>query len=129
MQVRTLVITLALALAAGAALAAAPGPTAPSSTGPSAPPVAPASMIVVAPVSMPPAPATTPANGELVAVAVGGSCRFAVNGADKGISSQLKLSVPPGTYTVTCDAPSIGHKSRSVVIKAGQTAMAMFKLN
>lgn len=130
MHVRALVILLALALAAGAALAAAPGPTAPASTGPSAPPVAPAPMISAAPVSMlPPAPATTPANGELVAVAVGGSCRFAVNGADKGISSQLKLSVPPGTYTVTCDAPSIGHKSRSVVIKAGQAAMAMFKLN
>ncbi len=129
MHVRALVITLALALAAGAALAAAPGPTAPASTGPSAPPVAPASTILVTPVSMPPAPATTPANGELVAVAVGGNCTFYVNGVHKGTSSQLKLSVPPGAYTVTCKAPSIGQKSRSVVIKSGEPAMAMFKLN
>ena len=127
MYVRALVV--ALALAAGSALAAAPGPSAPASTGPSAPPVAPASTILVTPVSMPPAPATTPPNGELVAVAVGGSCTFYVNGAHKGTSSQLKLSVPPGVYTVTCKPASGPQKSRSVVITSGEPAMAMFKLN
>lgn len=67
-------------------------------------------------------------NGTLVAVAVGGSCTFAVNGAAKGTSSQLKLSVPPGTYSVTCKPATGAIKSRSVIIKSGDTAMAMFKL-
>lgn len=131
MHVRALVVTLALALAlaAGSALAAAPGPSAPASTGPSAPPVAPASTILVTPVSMPPAPATTPPNGELVAVAVGGTCTFSVNGVAKGTSSQLKLSVPAGVYTVTCKPASGATTSRSVIVKSGEPAMAMFKLN
>jgi serine/threonine-protein kinase len=90
-------------------------------------------MIMVAPVTMPPtAPPPPPpggANGELVAVAVGGSCTFYVNGAHKGTSSQLKLSVPAGTYSVTCKPASGAQKTRSVIITSGETAMAMFKLN
>ena len=76
-----------------------------------------------------PAPPAPVGNGTLVAVAVGGSCAFSVNGAAKGTSSQLKLSVPAGTYSVTCK-PTDGSalKSRSVIIKGGETAMAMFKL-
>lgn len=69
-------------------------------------------------------------NGTLVAVAVGGSCTFSVNGANKGTSSQLKLSVPAGTYSVSCKpGDGTATKSRSVIIKSGETAMAMFKLN
>jgi len=67
-------------------------------------------------------------NGMLVAVAVGGICAFSVDGAAKGTTSQVKLSMPPGTYAVSC-RPSTGiTRSRSVVVKSGETAMATFKL-
>ena len=66
--------------------------------------------------------------GTLVAVAVGGTCAFSVNGSSKGTTSTLKLSLKPGTYSVTC-APSTGaSKSKSVTVTSGSTAMAMFKL-
>ncbi len=67
-------------------------------------------------------------NGTLVAVAVGGSCAFCVNGASKGTTSTLKLSLKPGTYEVTCAPSSGASKSKSVTVTAGGTAMAMFKL-
>lgn len=76
----------------------------------------------------PPPPAPT-GKGELVAVAVGGSCTFAVNGASKGTSAQLKLELWPGTYSVSCKPASGSQKTRSVIIKPGETAMAMFKLD
>ncbi len=80
-----------------------------------------------------PPTATTPApsgggNGTLVAVAVGGTCAFSVNGASKGTTSTLKLSLAAGTYSVSCKPSSGATKSRSVAIKSGETAMAMFKL-
>jgi len=69
-------------------------------------------------------------NGELVAVAIGGSCAFTVNGAAKGTGTQLKLSVPPATYSVWCKPTAGGAmKSRTVIVKSGEPAMAMFKLN
>jgi len=77
-------------------------------------------------------PTATPAagggNGTLVAVAVGGTCAFSVNGASKGTTSTLKLSLSAGTYSVSCKPASGATKSRSVAIKPGETAMAMFKL-
>ena len=79
----------------------------------------------------PPPPASTPASGGtgmLVAVAVGGSCAFAVNGASKGTTSPLKIPLKPGSYSVSCKPASGATKSRSVTIKSGETAMAMFKL-
>jgi serine/threonine-protein kinase len=80
-----------------------------------------------------PTPTTTAApsgggNGTLVAVAVGGACAFSVNGASKGTTSTLKVSMAPGTYSVSCKPASGATKSRSVTIKSGETAMAMFKL-
>lgn len=67
-------------------------------------------------------------NGTLVAVAVGGSCAFSVNGASKGTMATLKMSVKPGTYSVTCAPSSGASKSKSVTVASGGTAMAMFKL-
>jgi eukaryotic-like serine/threonine-protein kinase len=66
--------------------------------------------------------------GTLVAVATGGSCSFSVNGASKGTSSSIKLSMPPGTYSLTCKPSSGATKSKSVTVKSGQTAFAAFKL-
>ncbi len=81
----------------------------------------------------PPPPPPPPAagggdNGTLVAVAVGGSCAFSVNGASKGTTSTLKMSLKPGTYSVTCAPSSGSSKSKSVTVTSGGTAMAMFKL-
>jgi serine/threonine-protein kinase len=66
--------------------------------------------------------------GTLVAVAVGGSCTFLVNGAVKGTGTTVKVSMKPGSYTVTCRPATGGAKSRTVAIPAGGTAMATFKL-
>jgi serine/threonine-protein kinase len=76
----------------------------------------------------PPPPPTGGANGTLVAVATGGSCNFAVNGASKGTTSTLKIPLKPGSYSVSCKPASGATKSRSVTIKSGETTMAMFKL-
>jgi hypothetical protein len=73
-------------------------------------------------------PAAAGGTGTLVAVAVGGSCAFSVNGASKGTMSTLKVSLKPGSYSVSCKPATGATKSRSVTIKSGETAMAMFKL-
>lgn len=67
-------------------------------------------------------------NGTIVAVASGGSCSFAVNGASKGSGTSIKVSVAPGTYSVSCKPSGGGAKSKSVTVKSGQTAFAAFKL-
>jgi hypothetical protein len=68
-------------------------------------------------------------NGTLVAVAVGGKCGFSVNGVDKGVRSQLELSVAPRVYAISCK-PSTGAATQTKYVKitTGNTAMAMFKL-
>ncbi len=68
-------------------------------------------------------------DGTLVVVAVGGTCAFSVNGQPKGTTNSLKLSVPPGAYSVTCKPATGASKSKSVTVKSGSSAMAMFKLN
>jgi serine/threonine-protein kinase len=68
------------------------------------------------------------ANGTLLAVAVGGACAFQVNGASKGTSSSLRLSLKPGSYSVVCRPPTGATKAKSVTVRSGETAMAAFKL-
>jgi serine/threonine-protein kinase len=51
-----------------------------------------------------------------------------VNGAGKGTSSSLSLSLKPGTYSVTCKPANGATKSKSVTVKSGEKAMAAFKL-
>ncbi|UQA57993.1 serine/threonine protein kinase [Polyangium aurulentum] len=80
------------------------------------------------PTAAPPSGGGGGGNGTLVAVAVGGACAFSVNGAAKGTAATLKVSMAPGTYSVSCKPASGATKSRSVTIKSGETAMAMFKL-
>ena len=125
MRTFTAVVSIVV-LGATAAFAGAPGPTAPTSTGPSAPPVAPAPMISApvstAPVSMP------PANGTLVAVSVGAPCTWTLNGTLKGTNSSIRLDLRPAAYTVTCKTGA-KTQSKSVVIRSGETAMAMFQQN
>lgn len=107
----------------------APVGTAPSGGGTSKPIPTPTSTAKPPPTATATAaPAAGGGNGTLVAVAVGGTCAFSVNGASKGTTSTLKLSLSPGTYSVSCKPASGATKSRSVAIKSGATAMAMFKL-
>jgi serine/threonine protein kinase len=81
-----------------------------------------------APPPPPPPPPPAAANGTLLAVAMGGSCAFSVNGASKGTSTSIKVSLKPGAYTVMCRPASGAPKSKSVTVKSGETAMAAFKL-
>ncbi len=88
-----------------------------------------------APTAAPPPPLTptaAPAGGgdmgTIVAVAVGGTCAFSVNGASKGTMSTLKLQVKAGSYSVTCKPSTGATKSKSVTVTGGGSAMAMFKL-
>ncbi len=76
----------------------------------------------------PPPPASGGDMGTIVAVAVGGTCAFSVNGASKGTMSTLKLQVKPGSYSVTCKPSTGATKSKSVTVTGGGSAMAMFKL-
>lgn len=74
------------------------------------------------------AAANDPANGTLIAVVIGGSCTFSVNGAGKGTTSTLKLSLEPGSYTVTCKPAKGASQAKKVTVKRGDTATASFKL-
>jgi serine/threonine-protein kinase len=67
-------------------------------------------------------------SGTLMAVALGGSCAFSVNGSSKGSGSSVKVTLPPGSYSVMCKPPGGGIKSKTVTVKSGETAMATFKL-
>lgn len=73
-------------------------------------------------------PPDTGGMGTLVAVAVGGSCAFSVNGASKGSGATIKVQLKPGSYSVSCKPVSGATKSKSVTVTSGGTAMAMFKL-
>ena len=73
-------------------------------------------------------PAPSFGMGTLVAVAVGGSCAFAVDGVSIGSGATVKELLKPGTYSVSCKPVSGATKSRSVTVTADNTAMAMFKL-
>jgi serine/threonine-protein kinase len=59
---------------------------------------------------------------------MGGSCAFSVNGASKGTSSSLRVALAPGKYSVTCKPAAGSAKSKSVVVKSGETAMTTFRL-
>ncbi len=115
------------------ASAAAPSnkPASPAPTGPKpiAAPAAPSPVAFAG--NAPPAPvaAAGASQGTLVAVAVGGTCAFSVNGAAKGTATNLKLRLEPGVYSVACKPEGGGAKAtRSVTVTAGATAMTAFRL-
>ena len=64
-----------------------------------------------------PAPTTKPPSGgtgTLVAIAIGGSCSFSVDGSPKGTKSSLRLQVPVGPHTVSCRAPGGATRTQRV---------------
>ncbi|WP_281324915.1 hypothetical protein [Polyangium sp. 6x1] len=73
---------------------------------------------------LPPSSATTPEEvGILVAVAIGGRCRFSVDDEPITTTETLRLPLPTGVHVVKC-----GSRTRNVTIKDGEISMALFKL-
>ncbi len=70
----------------------------------------------------------TGGEGTLVAIAIGGSCAFSVNGAPKGTKSSLRMKVPTGPHTVSCTPPGKASRTQRVVVKSDQPGIASFKL-
>ncbi len=66
--------------------------------------------------------------GTLMAIALGGTCAFSVNGSGKGSGSSIRVQLPPGAYSVMCKPSGGAIKSKTVTVKKGETAMATFKL-
>lgn len=68
--------------------------------------------------------ATTPEEvGILVAVALGGSCRFSVDDEFITTTETLRLPLPTGVHVVRC-----GSRTRHVTLRDGEITMALFKL-
>jgi len=76
-------------------------------------------------------PSTRPpvsTEGSLVAIAIGGSCAFAVDGTPRGISSSLRIRVPSGEHRVDCLAGGVAH-SQTVVVTPAEPGVATFRLH
>jgi Mg-chelatase subunit ChlD len=63
----------------------------------------------------------------LVAIAIGGSCAFAVDGVSHGTRSSIRVEVSPGPHTVSCTT-SGGTRTQRVNAQPGKPAIASFKL-
>jgi serine/threonine protein kinase len=67
--------------------------------------------------------------GTLVAIAIGGSCSFAVDGAPRGTKSSIRIKVPVGPHTVSCTPPGGASRTQRVNVKSGKPGIASFRLN
>ncbi len=65
--------------------------------------------------------------GTIVAMAVGASCSFAVDGASRGSTSSIRVQVPAGRHTVSCQPVGGSRRSKSVTVEPGKAATAVFK--
>jgi len=74
------------------------------------------------------APASAGDKGTLMAIALGGTCAFSVNGSSRGSGSSIKVQLAPGAYNVMCKPSGGAIKSKTITVKKGETAMATFKL-
>jgi len=67
--------------------------------------------------------------GTLVAIAIGGTCAFAVDGAPKGTKSNIRVVVPLGVHTVSCAPAGKAARTQRVTVKAGKPGIASFRVN
>jgi cytoskeletal protein RodZ len=65
--------------------------------------------------------------GTIVAMAVGASCQFAVDGAGKGATSSVRVQVAAGRHTVSCQPVGGSRRSKTVTVEPGKAAVAVFK--
>jgi hypothetical protein len=86
------------------------------------------------PVSEPPRASQDPAagvareKGLLVAVAVGKSCTFVVDGRSLGVQSRIRLELSEGTHSVSCTPEGGPKRTRSVQVTSGRASIASFRL-
>jgi hypothetical protein len=66
--------------------------------------------------------------GTLLAVAVGGTCAFAVNGVSKGTSASIRIATKAGTYSVTCKPEGGVPLVKTITVKPGETSMTAFRI-
>ena len=69
-----------------------------------------------------------PTQGKLVAIAIGGQCSFAVDGASKGTASSIQVTVAMGWHTVSCRYEGSTRMQRVKVTDA-RPGIAKFKLH
>ena len=65
--------------------------------------------------------------GKLVALAIGGTCAFTVDGISQGTGSSIQLTVPVGPHTVSCTSKG-STRSQRVTVRAERPGIAKFKL-
>jgi eukaryotic-like serine/threonine-protein kinase len=65
--------------------------------------------------------------GTLVAMAIGASCAFAIDGATKGTRSSVRTEIAAGPHTVSCQPVDGSPRTRTVTVKPGEAAVAVFK--
>jgi serine/threonine protein kinase len=65
--------------------------------------------------------------GTIVAMAVGASCSFAVDGAPRGISSSVRVTAQVGSHRVSCSRVGGTSRSRTVQVRRGKTTVAVFR--
>jgi serine/threonine-protein kinase len=82
-----------------------------------------------APPPPPPPPEPSGGDGTLVAIAIGGSCAFSVDGQPKGTKSSIRIKVPVGNHTVSCTPPGGASRSQGVKVTADKPGIASFRLN
>ena len=73
-------------------------------------------------------PPPTPTKGKLVALAIGGTCSFSVDGAGKGSGSSIQVEVALGRHTVSCRYKG-STRMQSVNVTSSRPGIAKFKLN
>ncbi len=73
------------------------------------------------------APKAAQEQGTLVAMAIGASCAFTVDGAGLGTRSSVRKKVAPGPHTVSCAKVGGTTRTRTVNVTPGKAAVAVFK--
>jgi hypothetical protein len=67
--------------------------------------------------------------GTLVGIAIGGSCRFTVDGEDKGIKSSFRVKIAVGPHVVGCEVPKGKLKTQTVVVAEDKPGIASFRID
>jgi hypothetical protein len=66
--------------------------------------------------------------GTLVGISIGGSCRFSVDGEDRGHKSSIRIRVPVGPHVVGCRMGDDEAETQTVMVKADKPGIASFKI-
>ena len=66
--------------------------------------------------------------GSLVAIAIGGSCKFTIDGEDHGTKSSLRIKVPIGMHSVACVDGSDAARHQRVMVTKDKPGIASFRV-